>query len=132
MILEWRSMDTAPRDGTIVELKCTYGVAPWFGLHRWTNEMSYIIEGERKTYKVEHPTWVKVAESCFCSTVSDESSLSWRPYESDPKQYIDPTRGAQNDPAYWRAATAKSYGLRADYFEPKKKNFLRRWLDRIF
>lgn len=35
---DWRPVATAPRDGTIVEMLETYGIAPWYGIFRWTRE----------------------------------------------------------------------------------------------
>ena len=29
---EWQPMDTAPRDGTVVEIRQSYGVAPWYAV----------------------------------------------------------------------------------------------------
>ena len=94
----WRSMDTAPRDGTIVELKCTYGVAPWYNLFRWSDGR-----------------WEQHDDPSM--GVSSEDSLHWRPYSGEPSAYADPTGGAQNDAAYWRSAAARAHGLPPDYFE---------------
>jgi hypothetical protein len=32
----WQPVSTAPRDGTVVEMLETYGVAPWYGIFKWT------------------------------------------------------------------------------------------------
>lgn len=34
----WKRMASAPRDGTTVEMLETYGVAPWYGIFRWTKD----------------------------------------------------------------------------------------------
>lgn len=94
----WFSMDTAPRDGTWVELKCTYGVAPWYCVAQWN---------------IEELRWKKPDGSGPFS----ESSLHWRPYDGDIAAYTDPTGGMQNDAAYWRGAVASKYALPADHFE---------------
>ena len=31
----WRPINTAPRDGTVIEIKNNYGLAPWYDLFRW-------------------------------------------------------------------------------------------------
>ena len=105
----WRSMDTAPRDGTWVELKCTYGVAPWYCVARWTEE---IITATGTTFR-GRASWQKLQGG----GPFDEGSLHWRPYEGDPAAYVDPTCGMQNDMAYWRGAVASKYGLPLDHFE---------------
>ncbi len=110
----WRSMDAAPRDGTWVELKCTYGVAPWYCIARWTDE--YVCQGrngERYTGKSDKPSWQKPEGGGPFS----EGSLHWRPYSGEVSAYADPTGGMQNDPAYWRGAVANKYGLPLDHFE---------------
>lgn len=33
--MNWQPIETAPRDGTIVELRCTYGMEPWTGWFLW-------------------------------------------------------------------------------------------------
>lgn len=32
----WQSMDTAPKDGSIIEIMNTYGLVPWYGLFKWS------------------------------------------------------------------------------------------------
>jgi hypothetical protein len=105
----WRSMESAPRDGTIIELRCTYGVAPWYGLHRWTTEGF-----------TSDPRWNSV-DKPNQSIAADEEYLAWRPYAGSPENYVDPTGGAQNDPRYWREAVARKYHLPANYFENKQQ-----------
>lgn len=110
----WRSMDTAPRDGTWVELKCTYGVAPWYCLARWTDEqIVYCGDGATKKFKGRQPSWVKPDGG----GPFDEASLHWRPYAGEVASYTEPTGGMQNDMAYWRGAIANKYRLPLDYFE---------------
>lgn len=113
----WRSMDSAPRDGTVVELRCTYGVAPWYDLFKWTAENAPIIQ-DGVTYNFrddQAPRWKKAQN--LQSSVDDGPYLSWRPYNGDAASYTDPTGGAQNDMAYWRGAVAHKYGLPLDHFE---------------
>lgn len=141
----WQQMTTAPRDGTPVELKNSYGVVPWYGLFRWTDEStirtteSYTdTEGKHRIrdlgerpYKLPKPTWVSIGRQG--QSVDDGPYLQWRPYGSAPASYIDPTGGMQDSPAYWRGAVAAKYGLPFDHFEkqveqntPKSRGFWQR------
>lgn len=111
---DWQSMDTAPRDGTWVELKCTYGVAPWYCIARWTDEqIAYGRNGTTTPFRAKQPSWTKPKGG----GPFDEGSLQWRPYVGEVTSYIDPTGGMQDDPAYWRGAVASKHGLPLDYFE---------------
>ena len=107
--MNWRSMASAPRDGTIIEICCTYGVAPWYGRYRWSSEM-LVRYGETKAdgtaaitgaqlIALDKPRWVAVDR--VGSTLEDGPYLQWRPTEQGPS-YTDPTGGAQNTEAYWR------------------------------
>ena len=112
---DWQPISTAPRDGTVIEIRCTYGVAPWFGIYRWTDgTMTLVQDGKEYTFKGE-PRWAKVGDDQ--SGFSEGPSFSWRPYKGDTASYVDPTGGAQNSMAYWRGASAASKGLPVDYFE---------------
>lgn len=111
----WRSMDSAPRDGSWVELKCTYGVAPWYCVARWTNESTALdcSTGDRISFTAREHSWQKPDGG----GPSSESHLHWRPYAGTVENYVDPTGGAQNNMAYWRGAVAAKYGKPIDYFE---------------
>lgn len=123
-------MDTAPRDGTYVELKNTYGVAPWYCIARWTDENFALgANGTKMTFKTNKPSWVKPDGVGPFS----EESLHWRPYNGSVEDYVDPTGGMQNDPAYWRGAVASKYGLPINHFEKEViaksvSNPLRDWI----
>ncbi len=78
----FQSMESAPRDGTFIEICCQYGVAPWYGVFKWDGS------GWRNGK----------------SGVSEGSFLSWRPVKNGSKDYIDPTGGAQNTRNYWLQA----------------------------
>lgn len=128
----WRSMDTAPRDGTWVELKCTYGVAPWYCIAHWTDEQSFKDQdGHQHIFKTGKSSWVKPEGG----GPFDEGSLHWRPYAGNVASYVDPTGGVQDDPAYWRGAVASRYGLPLNAFEatPSRtdKNSAKPWWRRI-
>lgn len=81
----WKPISQAPRDGTVVEIQNNWGVAPWFGL-----------------FKFEDDEWISATEAG--AGVSDGTHLSWRPYDGDPAEYLDPTAGRQEDPEYWLEA----------------------------
>jgi hypothetical protein len=62
LVCGWRTMDSAPRDGSIVEIECRYGVRPW---------------RQRARYWLCN-TW----GWCWggaCPDVVSESDLRWRP-----------------------------------------------------
>lgn len=108
---QWYSMDSAPRDGTWVELKCTYGAAPWYCLARWTDEMfCFNGRGGRSTFRSSGKSWRKPDGG----GPSSETQLQWRPYDGSVKDYVDPTSGAQNSAGYWRGAIAAKYRLAPD------------------
>jgi hypothetical protein len=122
----WRSMDSAPHDGTIIEVRCTYGVAPWYGLFYWTNGV------ERTTFQGQQielhgqPRWAKVNEPQ--SSFSDDPTFSWRPYTGSAQTYVDPTGGAQDTEQYWRRAAARKSGLPANTFEPSLFSKFKNWI----
>jgi hypothetical protein len=105
----WRAMSSAPRDGRIIELRNTYGAAPWYGLHRWM-----------PIYEGGECAWVSVNDPQL--SACEKESLSWRHFPGDSSRYVDPTRGAQDSSEYWRGAVAAGHGLPLDYFE-KDRNF---------
>jgi hypothetical protein len=112
---EWQHMSTAPRDGTVVELMCTYGVAPWYGIYRWTDEGYIRGKNGLEPYKHSKPQWISVLPGR--GSPFDESSLKWRPYTGEASNYVDPTGGQQDDMAYWRRAVATKHGLPTNYVE---------------
>lgn len=112
---DWRSIDSAPRDGTVVEIKNTYGVAPWYGLYKWTGKRtSRDQHGNVHEYNSE-PAWVSATDGSI--SISGEGHIKWRPYAGEVQTYSDPTGGMQNDMAYWRGAVAAKHGFPVDYFE---------------
>jgi hypothetical protein len=36
--MTWQPITTAPRDGTVIEIQCTYGAKPWTALVRWVDD----------------------------------------------------------------------------------------------
>lgn len=128
----WSSMASAPRDGTVIEVRNSYGIAPTYSLAKWTTESTANSNEGRVSYILSAPEWVDTVNG---GGWISELALNWRPYSGDITKYIDPTGGAQDSPAYWRGAIASKYGLPLNHFETqvaknigqKKKGFLA-WL----
>ncbi len=93
---DWRPISEAPRDGTVIETKCSYGVAPWYGLHKWVEYGNnvYVSDGSKGRWEDANDPQKGVGEG---------PSLTWRPY-SGGGSYVDPTGGAQNTQNYWLQA----------------------------
>lgn len=87
----WRPRETAPLDGTAVEIKNSYGVAPTYSLSKWDG---------RYWQHVNNPN----------SGTCDGAHVSWRPYSGDPAAYVDPTGGAQDTVEYWDRAVIQATG----------------------
>jgi hypothetical protein len=108
---EWQPMSTAPRDGTVVELMNTYGVAPWYSIAKWTRHIDgvptfYGDKGQQGVTSMDmpEPHWVSLDHNGF---QDDADTLHWRPYHGSVSHYVDPTGGAQNSNAYWLRATGR-------------------------
>lgn len=100
---DWLPWQTAPRDGTPIEIRCTYGVAPWYGVYQFVN-------GE----------WIKFNDQ-RSGLMDGGVSCTWRPLQVAPENYVDPTGGAQKTAAYWRGAVAAKYGLPLGTFEAEAR-----------
>lgn len=94
----WKSVSSAPRDGTTVEMLETYGVAPWYGIFHFS-------EGR----------WEKVGDRY--SGVEEDGCLFWRPYGGAAGSYVDPTGGAQESVAYWCTYMHRPYNKEKDACE---------------
>lgn len=113
---DWRPIDTAPRDGTTIEVRCTYGVAPWFDLYHWTETPgTWACPTDGTPCRAQSGRWTKVSDEN--SSFDPSGSFTWRPYSGAAANYIDPTGGAQSSAAYWRGAVAAKYGLPLNTFE---------------
>lgn len=91
----WQAMDTAPRDGTIIEIRSDYGPAPYFGLFRWTDEQR--LSGGL-VRRLDTARWVNAQEPILA--LWNEVGLSWRPTNGAPPhgasgdvRLVDPRRG---------------------------------------
>lgn len=84
----WLPIESAPRDGTVIEIQNNWGVAPWFRLHRWVDQRG----------------WVDADDDSRSLGSEDGLHLSWRPYTKTDRPYVDPTGGASRTVGYWRAA----------------------------
>jgi len=111
----WQPVSIAPRDGTTVEMLETYGVAPWYGLFKWTRfRVAFGIDDKYYVFTAPEPSWVSADDPRM--GVQEDSCLFWRPYKGTGK-YIDPTGGAQNSMAYWCAAIYRRYNKKKDACE---------------
>jgi hypothetical protein len=120
----WQPIAAAPHDGTIIEVRNTYGVAPWFGLFRWTDKMSFRDQDGKTREMIGPPRWAQVGQDQ--SSFDESKDFTWRPYSGSTSAYVDPTGGAQDSPAYWRGAVAEKYGLPLNAFEGTTKRNLDR------
>lgn len=80
----FRSMNDVPRDGTVVEIECSYGVMPHYDIYRWEDE-----------------SWKSASRPGH--GLASEAQCNWRPYSGDATNYVDPTGGAQWTNEYWHA-----------------------------
>lgn len=86
---EWRSINSAPRDGTVIEIKNDWSpIAPWFGLFHWADG-----KGGYKWRRADNEP----------SNIYNGPHLSWRQYNGKVGDYVDPTRGAQFSERYWQS-----------------------------
>jgi hypothetical protein len=85
----WNDIRDAPRDGTPIEIQNNWGIAPWFGAHRW-------VDGK----------WQSCSDPRL-GIASEGPHLSWRPLLGSPAEYVDPTRGRQDTNAYWLMAAGR-------------------------
>ena len=81
---DWKDIETAPRDGTPVELENCYGIRPTYSLCKWVNDQGWIYVSDEGR-GVDNGPW-----------------LRWREYKGSASEYIDPTNGVQETMAYWR------------------------------
>lgn len=102
----WQATKTAPRDGTVIEIMETYGVAPWYSIYKWDSKGGPGGKGY----------WTDALDPT--GGIDDDECAYWRPYKSTERKYVDPTHGAQHTVAYeckWRHMT---YDPKTDTCKP--------------
>jgi len=98
---KWQPMWKAPRDGTVIEMRNSYGVMPWYGLFKWTDMIASA--NDPTLHKIDQPRWASVTQQGMSQGEESEQHLTWRPAPTTaPRAYVDPTGGAQETPEYWR------------------------------
>lgn len=120
----WLPMSLAPRDGEIIEIRCDFGRASWYGIFRWGQEITSAPQevtlrpGESAVSAIDlngspavglrgdlgKPAWVNAEIGQYTYLDSDEN-LTWRSWVGDPAYYVDPTDGKQYGMEYWRKNT---------------------------
>lgn len=107
----WQPISSAPRDGTIIEICCTFGVAPWYGLYKWeggeqcsnqNQSLAHGLAGMQGSPGRQGRDWVDVRDPL--KSVTDGDYLQWRPTNATAESYVDPTHGAQETTEYWLQA----------------------------
>lgn len=86
MSIDWQTMETAPRDGTVVEIKNSYGLLPTFGLFRW-----------------ERDSWRSATNPRGGLMEGVEHKFSWRPHNGDLSTYRDYNPSIED----WRRAARR-------------------------
>jgi len=87
----WQPMSTAPRNGTIIEIECRYGVKPWRRLHKWSNVRRMEIGGEIRELIFDEPSWVSIPNEA--NSIAFENSCVWRPWSGPIEEFHDPLAG---------------------------------------
>lgn len=110
---DWKPVKSAPHDGTVVEMMETYGVAPWYGIFKWTkDQMSVDQTGKQVHFSSTTASWVQIDQPG--NGVGEDECLFWRPYKGSITKYVDPTGGAQKSIAYWCVALHRPYDRKTD------------------
>lgn len=79
----YREMDSAPRDGSIIELKCYFGIEPWVSKAKWVQDP---VAGSIWQMISDSP-WKSYVEDRYCSRQDGAgiASLKWRPVRGNLK-----------------------------------------------
>jgi hypothetical protein len=95
----WRTLASSPRDGTIIEMLETRGVAPSYDLFKWGD-----FGGAGGWVSVKNAHLGHLESVC----------AFWRPYHGNPLTYVDPTGGRDNTLEYWCDAMHMRYSKKRD------------------
>lgn len=108
----WRPGTQAPHDGTVVELMQTYGLAPTYGLFKWTRDIPSMEYGKIVFYTTENAVWINLDH--LGMFMADSECIYWRPYRATSYKYADPTGGAQHTAKYWCNHMGVKYDTKTD------------------
>lgn len=72
---DWQDMNSAPRDGTVVEIKNSYGLLPTYGLFQWDTNWG--------------GKWSSATQPGSGLVSGVEHKFQWRPYAGDSANYVD-------------------------------------------
>jgi hypothetical protein len=78
----WKTIDSAPKDGTVLEGMQTYGIAPYWSTVRFVNNH-----------------WVSGIDAAI--SLEPSTCLMWRPLKVAVLSYQEPTLGKQDTTGYW-------------------------------
>lgn len=83
----WHDMETAPRDGTTIEIENAGGGKPWRGLYRWGGVQDFYEDERLPGEDMSASGWrgVPNAGSGFYT-----GAKAWRAFKGDPETYEDP------------------------------------------
>src|SRR6266705_4767231 len=107
----WKAVNSAPRNGTAVEMLETFGTAPTYGRFAWTRDHTSLDSEGKMVHFRASPSWVNLDKPGF--GVVENDCLFWRPYKGTG-HYIDPTNHQQDNVAYWCAAMHSQYDKHTD------------------
>lgn len=112
----WRPMSSAPRDGTVIEVRNAFGLLPTYSIDKWADfggQLGWVDAKPRPPCHDPAPVLIKdkagktiggtYTSSCFTTGFATDPGRAWRPYVGDPAAYRDhnPTM------AEWRAAARR-------------------------
>ena len=108
----WESIQSAPRDGTVIEILQTGLPGPWYGLYKWTATGRKIM---KPSGAADDGQWSRVDPGTNYTAIPPSViCLAWRPYRDNGKPYVDPTQGEQNTISYW-------CGWMGQRYDPRKR-----------
>lgn len=97
----WGRIETAPHDGTTVEIANSAGWETTYGLYRWADGEGWARSGPDYFNPQLPKDWPPGG------LIGDGPWYSWRPFNGDVNHYVDPTHGKQYSDNYFDAAFAR-------------------------